>query len=70
MLLDCVQIVLEYLQRKRVHNLSGQPVPVSGNTHSKEILLHVQVEFPVDQFLCVTSCPIAWLPLNKPRPPS
>jgi len=31
---DCVQTASEYLQRWRLHKLSGQPVPVLGHPHS------------------------------------
>ena len=33
---DLVQVDLEYLQRRRMHNLSGQPVPVLCRPQSKE----------------------------------
>lgn len=54
---DCVQTAFESLQR-RLHNLSGQPVPVLCLLHSKEVPRHVQVEIPVFQckmpaLLCV-----------------
>jgi len=34
---DCIQVGLEYLQRRRLHSLSGQPVPVLRHPHSKEV---------------------------------
>ena len=34
--LDCVQSGVEYLQRRRLHNLSGQPVPVFDHPDSKK----------------------------------
>lgn len=37
-LLDCVQMAFEYLQRLRLHNLSGRPVPVLSCTRSKKNL--------------------------------
>ena len=33
-----IQMGPEYLQRKRLHSLSGQPVPVPCHSHSKEVL--------------------------------
>ena len=35
---------LEYLQRRRLHNLSGQPAPVLHHPYLKEVLLHVCME--------------------------
>jgi len=48
---DLVQAGLEYLQRGRIHNLSGQPVPVLHHPQSEEVLPHVQTELPVPQFV-------------------
>jgi len=46
---DHVQAGLEYLQRRRLRNLTGQPVP--GLRHSQsEVLAHVQLELPLLQF--------------------
>lgn len=44
---DCIRIILEYFQWGWLNNLSGQPVPVISHTHSKGVLLHVQVELPL-----------------------
>ena len=41
---DLVRVGLEYLQRRRSHNLPGQPVPVLRHPHREEILPHVQNE--------------------------
>jgi len=41
---DLVQAGLEYLPRKRLHNLPGQPVPVPRHPQRKEVLPHVQME--------------------------
>jgi len=35
---DLVQADLEYLQRRRLHNLPGQPVPVLCHPQSEEVL--------------------------------
>jgi len=56
---DCVQAGLEYLQRRRLHNLPGQPVPGLRHPQSEEVLLHVQLELPVLQFVPIAPCPVA-----------
>ena len=48
---DFVQAGLEYLQRSRLHNLPGQPVPVLHHPQREEVLPHVQTERPVLQFV-------------------
>ena len=55
---DLVQAGSEYLQRRRIHNLSAQPVPVLCHPQSKEVLLHVQTELPMLQFVPVAPCPV------------
>ena len=55
---DHVQAGLEYLQRRRLHSLPGQPVPVLRHPQSEEILPHVQTELPVPQFVPITPCPV------------
>ena len=52
---DHVQIAFEYLQGWRLHNLSGQPVPVLGHPHSKKVFPDVQREPPVLQFVPTAS---------------
>jgi len=44
---DLVQAGLEYLQRRRIHSLSGQPVPVLRHPQGEEVLPHVQLELPM-----------------------
>ena len=56
---DVVQEGLEYLQRRRLHNLPGQPVPVLRHPQSEEVLPRVQTELPVLQFVSVAPCPVA-----------
>jgi len=56
---DHVQVGFEYLQRRRIHNYSGPPVPVFHHPQSKEVLPHVQLELPVLQFVPVAPCPVA-----------
>jgi len=41
---DRVQAGLEYLQRRRLHNLPGQPVPGIRHPQREEVLPHVQME--------------------------
>jgi len=51
---DLVQAGLDYLQRRRLHNLPGQPVPVLCHLQREEVLPHVQMELPMLQFVPVT----------------
>jgi len=48
---DRVQVGLEYLQRRILHSLPGQPVPVFHHPQSEEVLPHVQLELPMLQFV-------------------
>jgi len=41
---DPVQASLEYLQRRRLHNLPGQPGPGLHHPQREEVLPHVQME--------------------------
>ena len=41
---DLVQAGLEYLQRRRLHDLPGQPVPVLHHPQTEEVLPRVQME--------------------------
>ena len=36
---DCVQKAFEYLQGNKLQNLSGQPIPVLGHSHSEEFFM-------------------------------
>ena len=57
---DLDQAGLEYLQRRRLHNLPGQPVPGLHHPQSEEVLPHLQMELPVLQFvLPIAPCPVA-----------
>jgi len=56
---DLVQMGLEYLQRRRLHNLFGQPVPVLRHPQTEEVLPHVQLELPMLQFVPIAPCPVA-----------
>ena len=55
---DRVQVAFEYLQGGRLHNLSGQPVPVLSHPHSKTVFSEVQREPSVFQFVPVSSGPV------------
>jgi len=55
---DLVQAGPEYLQRRRIHNLPGQPVPVLHHLQREEVLPHVQTELPMLQFVPVAPCPV------------
>jgi len=48
----------EYLQRRRLHNASGQPVPVLCRPQSEEVLPRVHTELPVLQLVPIAPCPV------------
>uniref|UniRef100_A0A8B9Q2H3 D-aminoacyl-tRNA deacylase 1 n=2 Tax=Apteryx owenii TaxID=8824 RepID=A0A8B9Q2H3_APTOW len=56
---DHVQVAFENLQRRRLRNLSGQPVPMLCHPHSEKVFSHVQMELSVFQFVPVASCAVA-----------
>jgi len=56
---DLVQAGLEYLQRRRLHNLLGQPGPGLRHPQREEVLPPVQTELPVPQFVPIAPCPVA-----------
>jgi len=56
---DCVQAGLEYLQRGKLHNLPGQPVPGLHHPQREEILPHVQTKLPLLPFVPIAPCPDA-----------
>jgi len=56
---DLVQVGFEYLQRRRLHNLSGQPVPGLCHPQREEVLPRVQLELPLLQFVPVAPCPVS-----------
>ena len=53
-----VQVGLECLQRRRLHNLSGQPIPVLCHPYCEEVLTHICAELPMVQFVAISPCPI------------
>jgi len=55
---DLVQVGFEYLQRRRIHILPGQPVTVLHHPQSEEVLPHVQIELPMLLFVSVAACPV------------
>ena len=56
---DLVQVGLEYLQRRRLHNFPVQPVPGLRHPQREEVLPHVQTELPMLQFVPIALCPVA-----------
>ncbi|KFR07529.1 Putative ATP-dependent RNA helicase DHX30, partial [Opisthocomus hoazin] len=50
---------LEYLQRRRLHSLPGQPGPGLRHPQREEVLPRVQLELPRLQFVPVAPCPVA-----------
>jgi len=56
---DCVQAGLEYLQRRRLHNLPGQPGSGLRHPQREEVLPPVQLELPLLQFVPVAPCTAA-----------
>jgi len=58
---DLVQVGLEYVLRRRLHNLPGQPVPGLHHPQSEEVLPHVQMELPMLHFVPIAPCPVAGL---------
>ena len=57
---ELVQAGLEYLQRRRFHNLLGQPVPVLRHPQ-RGVLPQVQTALPMLQFVAIAPCPVAGL---------
>jgi len=56
---DLVQAGLEYLQRGKLYNLPGQPVPGLRHPQREAALPQVQTELPVPQFMPIAPCPVA-----------
>jgi len=50
---DCVQVGFEYLQRRRLHSLPGQPVPGLRHPQMKKFFLGF-----IWNFLCFSLCPL------------
>lgn len=48
-----------YLQGRKLHNFSGQYMPVLYHVHSEKVFSAVQGEPPVFHFVHVTTSPIA-----------
>jgi len=53
-----VQAGLEYLQRRRLHSLPGQPGPGLRHPPREEVLPRVQLELPLLQFVPIAPCPV------------
>jgi len=56
---DLIQAGLEYLQRRRLHSLPGQPGPGLHHPQGEEVLPRVQLELPLLQFVPVAPCLVA-----------
>ena len=54
---DHIQTGFEYLQRRRLHNPSAQPVPVLYHPQNKKVLPHVQLELLL-QFVSIAPGPV------------
>ena len=48
-----IQVGLEHLQRRRIHNLPGLSVPVLCHLHCEEVPSHIGAELPMLQFMAV-----------------
>ena len=55
---DLIQAGLEYLQRRRLHHLPGQPGPGLRHPQREEVLPHLQLELPLLQFVPIAPCPV------------
>lgn len=51
-------MAFEHLQRWRLYNLPGQPVPVPGHPHSENVYPDVQRQPPVFQVVPITAGPL------------
>jgi len=56
---DHGQAGLEYLQRRRLPSLPGQPGPGLRHPQREEVLPHLQLELPLLQFVPIAPCPVA-----------
>lgn len=54
---EIIQVGFEYLLRRRLHNLSGQSVPLLCHPHS-EVLSCVHMELLVYQLVPIAPCPV------------
>lgn len=54
---DYVLMVHEYLQGSKLHNISGQPIPMLSQPSHQKSFPYVHVECPVFQFLHLVSHP-------------
>ena len=63
-----VQLGLEYLQRRRLHSLPGQPGPGPPHPPSEEFLPEIRSESPLSQPKAIPPCPITPCPCPSPSP--
>jgi len=59
---DILQEGFEYLQRRRIHDTSGQFFPVLHHPQIKQVLPRVQVELSMHQSVLVAPCPVTGHP--------
>jgi len=65
---ELVQAGLEYLQRRRLHSLPGQPGPGLRHPQKEEVLPPVQLELPLLLFVPVAPCPVTGHPWKESGP--
>ena len=63
-----IQSDLEYLQGQGIHNLSGQPVPVPHQSHSKEFPLDIQPKSSLPHLKTISPCPALICPFKELTP--
>jgi len=56
---DLIEAGFQYPQRRRLHNPSGQLVPVFHHPQSKEVPPHVQMQLPMLSFVPIAPCPVS-----------
>ena len=54
-----VRAGLEYLHKRKIHNLTGQPVPGLRHPQREEVLRHAQTKHPMLYFVPIAPCPVA-----------
>lgn len=64
---ESIQVRFEYYQRKRLHNLSGLPIPVLCNPQNRGVFPHDHMEHRMFWSVC---CPLSccWALLKRAWP--
>lgn len=60
-----IQPSLKHCQNWGIHNIPGQPVPISYQPYSKEFFPKILQIFPLFQFAPITHCPITAAPAKE-----